>query len=62
MYTTINGKKYIVGKLHYREYLHTSMGIYPYYLVKLEKAEGDYYKATYKHKDGDTITRIVTLF
>ena len=62
MITTINGKKYMVGILKYRYHNCTNMGIFPYHLDHIEKFYDNYYKAIYKHKDGDTISQIVTLF
>lgn len=62
MYTKINGKMYLVNKLHYRYYRHTGTGIYTYYLSNLQPLANGYYIATYKHADGDSVKQAVTIF
>lgn len=63
MYTIINGKKYLVSMLRRIQRLDTAMGNCPYFLTKIEKFEGNYFKANYENKDHtETITRIVTIF
>lgn len=52
----------MIGLLKYRYHDSNSMGVVPYHLVHIEKFYDNYYKAVYKDKEGNTISRIVSLF